>query len=100
MVRIVSSSAADGPGPVMSRGFTERRVFRSSMASGTFSISLKLVSDPIAWRGADDEAVRPVVSTDCKRRYFLCPGGAGVDVGAGPGRPGMQDTLPIALGPY
>ncbi|MFK4711228.1 hypothetical protein ABIF56_001930 [Bradyrhizobium elkanii] len=35
IVKMVSSSAADGPGPVISRGFIERRVFRSSMASGT-----------------------------------------------------------------
>src|SRR5207245_6676822 len=34
MVRIVSSSAGEGPGGVISRGFTERRIFRSSRASG------------------------------------------------------------------
>ena len=34
MVRMVSSSAGEGPGPVISRGFIERRVFSSSMASG------------------------------------------------------------------
>jgi hypothetical protein len=34
MVKIVSSSAGEGPGPVISRGFIERRVFNSSMASG------------------------------------------------------------------
>src|SRR5437868_12985689 len=34
MVRMVSSSAGEGPGPVISRGFTERRVLRSSKASG------------------------------------------------------------------
>src|ERR1700687_3934286 len=32
---MVSSSAGEGPGPVISRGLTERRVFRRSMASGT-----------------------------------------------------------------
>jgi hypothetical protein len=34
MLRMVSSSAGEGPGPVISRGFIERRVFRSSIASG------------------------------------------------------------------
>jgi hypothetical protein len=32
---MVSSSAGEGPGAVISRGLTERRVFNSSMASGT-----------------------------------------------------------------
>jgi hypothetical protein len=31
---MVSSSAGEGPGPLISRGFTERRIFRSSRASG------------------------------------------------------------------
>src|SRR6266404_4088919 len=35
MVRMVSSSAGEGPGGLSSRGFTERRIFRRSMASGT-----------------------------------------------------------------
>ena len=35
MVRMVSSSSAVGPGPLISRGLTERRIFRSSRASGT-----------------------------------------------------------------
>src|SRR5260370_3720520 len=35
MVRMVSSSAGEGPGPLISRGFTERRIFRRSIASGT-----------------------------------------------------------------
>src|SRR6266404_4911201 len=35
MVRMVSSSAGEGPGAVISRGLTERRIFRRSMASGT-----------------------------------------------------------------
>src|SRR5215831_3529016 len=39
MVRIVSSSAGEGPGPVISRGFTERRAFKSSIASGTMFLS-------------------------------------------------------------
>ena len=34
-VRMVSSSSGEGPGPLISRGFTERRVFRKSMVSGT-----------------------------------------------------------------
>src|SRR5258706_9255515 len=34
MVKMVSSSAGEGPGSLISRGFTERRIFRSSMASG------------------------------------------------------------------
>src|SRR4030088_217879 len=34
MVRMVSSSAGEGPGPLISRGLTERRIFRRSMASG------------------------------------------------------------------
>src|SRR6185312_12896750 len=34
MVRMVSSSLAVGPGPLISRGLTERRIFRSSRASG------------------------------------------------------------------
>jgi hypothetical protein len=35
MVRIVSIPEGEGPGPLISRGFTDRRIFRSSMASGT-----------------------------------------------------------------
>jgi hypothetical protein len=34
IVKMVSSSAGEGPGSLISRGFTERRIFRSSMASG------------------------------------------------------------------
>jgi hypothetical protein len=48
MVRMVSSSAGEGPGAVISRGFTERRCLRSSRASGmvsSFGARLEAFSD-------------------------------------------------------
>ena len=50
MVRMVSSSSAVGPGPLISRGLTERRIFRSSMASGT-TVSFVGLDGRIAYHG-------------------------------------------------
>jgi hypothetical protein len=52
---MVSISAGEGPGPVISRGFTERRVLRNSMVSGMRGLA-KFVFARLAWRGGCGEA--------------------------------------------
>jgi hypothetical protein len=60
MVRMVSSSPAVGPGPLISRGFIERRIFRSSMASGTevLSFNVRSVSKISCGDPADEAATK------------------------------------------
>src|SRR6267378_319042 len=50
MARMVSSSASEGPGPVISRGFTERRIFRRSIASGTANSFVEWLNT-LPWTG-------------------------------------------------
>src|ERR1700694_3333822 len=95
MVRMVSSSAGDGPGPLISRGFTERRIFRRSMASGTAVTFSGMIWDRIACDAAGHEAVHEHFRLIVTRDYCLRPAGAGAA-----GVPGTQLMLPIVLGPY
>src|SRR5262249_51953439 len=59
MVRMVSSSDAEGPGAVISRGLTERRTFRSSMASST-TVSLVAGVTDLAGTGENLGPYRPI----------------------------------------
>src|SRR6516165_4147287 len=59
MVNMVSSSAGEGPGAVISRGLTERRTFRRSMASGTIVSLVAGVTD-LADTGENLRPYRPI----------------------------------------
>src|SRR5215469_1444213 len=84
MVRMVSISPGEGPGPVISRGFIERRVFKSSIASGT-ACSFARVSLQVHKRArAQAEATldrlwlgyrRQLCPLDVRRRGFVHQGG-------------------------
>src|SRR5260370_20979023 len=68
MVRMVSSSAGEGPGPLISRGFTERRFLSSSRASG---IGIPMVSRRQAATQSAAHSDRSVRALHIRRRGLI-----------------------------